>query len=143
MIIVNAKREITIFSVHLIMADKTSIPFDFVLEKLITLGPIVKPMFGCHAIYVKEKIVLIVRKKGNSTEDNGVWIATTREHHTSLKIVFPSLRSIKIFGEKDSGWQIIPEEAIDFEESVTTACEMILKNDSRIGKIPKQKKKKI
>lgn len=125
------------------MGDKKSIPFDFVLEKLITLDPVVKPMFGCHAIYIKEKIVLIVRKKGNSTEDNGVWIATTREHHPSLKIVFPSLRSIKIFGEKDSGWQIIPEVANDFEESVTTACEMILKNDSRIGKIPKKKKKKI
>jgi hypothetical protein len=34
-------------------------------------------MFGCLAIYVKDKIVLILRDKRASTADNGVWLATT------------------------------------------------------------------
>jgi hypothetical protein len=118
------------------------IPFDFVLEKLERLEPSVKPMFGCHAVYVKEKIVLILRRKETPHEDNGVWVATTSEHHASLKKDFPSLRGIGVFGTEKSGWQILPMEADDFEESVMKACELILKNDQRIGKIPKSKKKK-
>jgi hypothetical protein len=117
------------------------IPFQFVLEKLNRIDPIVKPMFGCHAVYVREKIVLILRQKENAESDNGVWIATSHEHHASLKKDFPSLRSIQVFGE-NGGWQIIPEDADDFEESVFRVCELILKNDPRLGKIPKAKKKK-
>lgn len=98
-------------------------------------------MFGCHAIYVSNKIVLILRKKENDV-DNGVWVATTTDHHESLRKIFPSMRSIKLFGEGESGWQVIPWDADDFEESVNLACDLILKNDPRIGKIPKPKKKK-
>jgi hypothetical protein len=118
-----------------------AIPFDFVLEKLFGLEPVVKPMFGCHAIYVKDKIVLVVRKKSEASFDNGVWIATSREHHESLRNEFPSLRSISIFGSEETGWQNIPEDASDFEESAMHACELILKNDQRIGKVPKKKRK--
>ena len=98
-------------------------------------------MFGCHAIYVREKIVLILRKKENDLHDSGVWLATTPDHHKSLKEKFPSMRPVGIFGATSS-WQNIPMEADDFEESVLTACEMILKNDPRIGKVPKPKKRK-
>jgi len=118
-----------------------SIPFDFVLEQLFALEPVVKPMFGCHGIYIKDKIVLVVRKKSAETFDNGVWIATSRDHHASLRRDFPSLRSISIFGKRETEWQNIPEDATDFEESVMRACELILKNDLRIGKVPEKKKK--
>lgn len=97
-------------------------------------------MFGCHAIYVGDKIVLILRKKDNDIHDSGVWVATTAEHHKSLKAIFPSIRSIRLFGTRPSSWQNIPMEADDFEESVLTACEMIMKNDARIGKVPSLKK---
>lgn len=97
-------------------------------------------MFGCHAIYLEEKIMLILRKKENFQRDNGVWVATTHIHHQSLKNDFPSLRPIGIFGIKDSAWQNLPEEAADFEESVMNVCEKILKNDIRIGKVPSKKK---
>jgi hypothetical protein len=116
-------------------------PFQFVLEELDKLNPTVKPMFGCHAIYIGPKIVIIVRKKEDGDVDNGVWIATTEEHHASLKSIFPSLRNITIFGEKKSSWQILPEDSPDFEESAFRACELILKGDPKIGKIPKPKKK--
>jgi hypothetical protein len=118
------------------------IAFDFVIEQLERLNPVVKPMFGCHAIYVKNKIVLILRKKDADDPDNGVWLATTPEHHASLKKDFPSMRSIELFGKKETSWQILPSDADDFEESVMKACEFIFKQDPRIGKIPKEKKKK-
>jgi hypothetical protein len=119
-----------------------SIPFDFVLEKIDRIRPVAKPMFGCFAVYSNDKILLILRKKEGGDPDNGVWVATTREHHQSLKREFKSLRSIKIFGEKDSSWQNLPEDSDDFEESVSKVCDLILKGDPRIGKIPKPKNRK-
>lgn len=116
-------------------------PFSFAIENLFAADPIVKPMFGAHAIYVGEKIVLILRDKKDN--DSGVWIATTVEHHASLKKEFPNMRSIQLFGTGVSGWQLLPIDADDFETSVNRACELILKRDERIGKIPKPKKKKI
>jgi hypothetical protein len=118
------------------------IPFDFVVERLHKLSPQVRPLFGCHAVYINEKIVLALRKKNNSEEDNGVWIATTSEHHSSLRKDFPSIRSIKIFGVENSGWQVLPQQADDFEESAMKLCDLIISMDVRIGKIPKKKKKK-
>jgi hypothetical protein len=113
-----------------------TIPFNFVLENLHSASPVVKPMFGCHSVYIGNKIVLALRDKDD--EDSGVWIGTTNEHQESLKKDFPSMRSIKIFGPGTSGWQILPKDADDFETSVNHLCDLILKNDSRIGKIPKK-----
>lgn len=118
---------------------KNSIPYDFVFEALGNTAYRTKPMFGAHAVYVGEKIVLILRQKDNNQEDNGVWLATIPENHSSLLKTFPSMRSIKLFGPGSTGWQILPEDADDFEESVITACILIKKNDPRIGKIPKTK----
>ena len=46
-------------------------------------------------------------------------------------------------GKGETGWQMIHEDADDFEEAVTRVCWMILKGDERVGKIPKARKKKI
>jgi hypothetical protein len=64
------------------------IPHAFVLDAISTLSPYTRPMFGCLAIYVKDKIVLILRDKPKSTADNGVWLATTQEHDQSLRRSF-------------------------------------------------------
>ena len=122
------------------MKSSRTIPFDFVLEQLEPLSPITRPMFGCTALYVGEKIMLMLRSKKEGGEDNGVWLATTSEHHESLKQEFPSMRSIGIFGPQPSGWQVLPSSAQDFESSVARACDLILSGDKRIGKIPKQKR---
>ena len=45
-------------------------------------------------------------------------------------------------GKGETGWQMIHEDADDFEEAVTRVCRMILKGDERVGKIPKARKKK-
>jgi hypothetical protein len=93
-------------------------------------------MFGCLAIYVKDKIVLILREKPKSTADNGVWLATTQEHHQSLWREFPNMRSIQVLGKGVTGWQVLPVDAPDFESAALRACDLVLAGDRRIGKIP-------
>ena len=90
-------------------------------------------MFGCLAVYVGEKIVLILRDKPARPADNGVWLATTKEHHQSLRREFPNMRSIQLLGKKVTGWQVLPADARDFEEAALRACELILNGDPRIG----------
>jgi hypothetical protein len=93
-------------------------------------------MFGCLAVYVKEKIVLVLRDKLKNTADNGVWLATTEEHHASLRREFPNMRSITVLGKAVTGWQVLPADAPDFEEAALRACELIVAGDLRIGKVP-------
>ena len=120
---------------------KKAIPFNFVIENLFAANPIVKPMFGAYAVYVENKIVLILRDKDDV--DSGVWLATNSEYHDSLKKDFPSMRTIELFGSGVSSWQIIHKDEDDFETSVNLACDLILKGDNRIGRIPKPKKSKL
>jgi hypothetical protein len=117
-------------------------PHEFVLEALDVLSPRTNPMFGCLAVYVKEKIVLILRDKPTQKQDNGVWLATTAEHHESLRLEFPNMRSVRVLGKGLTGWQILPADAPDFEESAVRAAELIAERDPRIGKIPKPKRKR-
>jgi hypothetical protein len=112
------------------------IPHAFVLDAIASLSPYIRPMFGCLAIYVKDKIVLILRDKPTNSADNGVWLATTEEHHRSLRCEFPGMRSIQVLGRKVTGWQVLPVDAPDFESSALRACELVLAGDARIGKIP-------
>ena len=119
---------------------RKAITHEFVLEALACLAPRTNPMFGCLAVYVKEKIVLILRDKPSSPVDNGVWLATTEEHHQSLRHDFPRMRSIKLLGKKVSGWQVLPVDAPDFEEAARLACELILAGDPRIGKVPGERR---
>ncbi len=116
-------------------------PFEFVLEELDSLSPYTKPMFGCTAVYADDRILLVLRERPTAPEDNGIWIATTREHHESLRAEFPSMRSIGVLaGGGETGWQILPADSDDFEDSVMRACALIRAGDARIGKIPKRKK---
>ncbi len=116
------------------------IPHEFVLDAIASLAPRTHSMFGCLAVYVKNKIVLILRDKVDNTEDNGVWLATTDEHHESLRREFPSMRSIQVFGSGTTGWQVLPAEHEDFEQAALRACELIVAGDPRIGKIPGAKR---
>jgi hypothetical protein len=121
---------------------KKAVPHSFVLEALEALRPRTNPMFGCLAVYVGPKIVLVLRDKPGG-KDNGVWLATTREHHESLREEFPNMRSIGVLGGgKETGWQILPADAPDFEEAVLRACELVIASDPQIGKVPKPKAKR-
>lgn len=98
-------------------------------------------MFGCTAVYIGDKIVLILREKPSEPKSNGVWIATTREHHAALKKDFPSLCSISVLGPGETGWQMIRASDPDFEAHAEKICELVRRGDPRIGKIPERKKR--
>lgn len=98
-------------------------------------------MFGCLAVYVGEKIMLVLRDKPSNPADNGVWLATTCEHHESLGREFPNMRSIRLLGKEVTGWQVLPVDSKDFESATLRACELIKVGDPRIGKVPGTKKK--
>jgi hypothetical protein len=114
-----------------------SVPHSFILEALDPASPHTRPMFGCLAVYIGDRIVCVLRDKRNETaDDDGMWLATTREHHASLRHDFPNMRSIRVLGETVTSWQILPVDAPDFEETAMRACEFILAGDPRIGKVP-------
>src|SRR5580700_1054266 len=96
--------EDTLFAIR----QRKAVPHEFVLDAIAALSPATRSMFGCLAVYVADKIVLILRDKGDSTADNGVWLATTKEHHESLRREFPNMRSIQAFGTNVTGWQMLP-----------------------------------
>jgi hypothetical protein len=116
-------------------------PFGFVLDEIADLHPWTRPMFGCVAVYVEEKIVFCLRDKKDSPRDNGVWLATTKEHHASLRRELRSMRSIAVLGVAVTGWQVLPATSTDFEESVLRACALVRAGDPRIGKVPKARRR--
>jgi len=116
--------------------QRKAVPHEFVLDAIAALSPETRSMFGCLAVYVQDKIVLILRDKREGTTDNGVWLATTEEHHQSLRQEFPNMRSIQVFRKKVTAWQVLPADAKDFEQAALRACELVLAGDPRIGKVP-------
>lgn len=120
--------------------------YSFVLEELQSLlSPDrlrVRAMFGSHALYVDEKIVFMLRGKGD--RDDGVWVALSSvEHVPSLRKAFPSLRMIEMFQQKAFGdWLNLPASEDGFEEAAFDLCRLVGKRDARIGKIPKARKKR-
>jgi len=110
-------------------------PHQFVLDALASLSPRTRPMFGCLAVYVGNKIVLILRDKPAAPADNGVWLATTEQHHESLRREFPNMRSIQVLRKIVTRWQLLPADAPDFEDAALHACDLVLARDPRIGKL--------
>lgn len=127
------------------MPRTNNIPFYFVIDALMPVEPRVRPFFGCYSVYVGDKIIFVLRDKKTHTDCNGVWIATGHEHHKALRKVLPSMCSVTVLNDgagTDTGWQMIRADDDDFESLVIKACELVLKGDARIGKVPKPKKKK-
>ena len=104
---------------------RPAVAHEFVLDALGSVAPTTRLMFGCLAVYVADKIVLILRERDDSQVDNGVWLATSAEHHASLQRQLPSMRSIRIFGSGVTNWQVIPSDAVDFERAALRACALI------------------
>src|SRR5438067_13015122 len=53
---------------------RRSTPYPFILEALAPLEPEVRPMFSGFAVYVADKMVLMLRDSLKHPEDNGVWL---------------------------------------------------------------------
>jgi len=121
---------------HIGARQRKVVPHEFVLDAIAPLSPQTRPMFGCLAVYIEDKIVLILRDKQNNPADNGVWLATTKDHHQSLRRELPNMRSVRVFKKEVTDWQVLPTDAPDFEEAALHACELIIARDPRIGKTP-------
>ncbi|MDF2430588.1 MAG: hypothetical protein JWP44_219 [Mucilaginibacter sp.] len=111
------------------------IPFDFVFDYLPS-DIIVKKMFGMHYIYLGKKIIVILHKRNNQSELNGIWVATSKDYHENLKNNIPELSAFFIAGDERHGdWLLLPEHAEDFEGAAIKVCEMISHGDPAIGKL--------
>ena len=87
-------------------------------------------MFGVDSFYYKEKIVFALRKKEESIEDNGIWIASKIEHHEVLKGLIKDLRHIKMYGIKS--WLLLPEDSDYFEQGVLKIAELIKEQNIQV-----------
>jgi hypothetical protein len=104
-----------------------------VLDAIAPLSPYTRPMLGCLAVYVDDQIVLVLRHKPTNTSDNGVWLATTREPHNSLRRQFPNMRPFRHGGKPVTSWQVLPADALDFETAARPACELVVAGDAGIS----------
>jgi len=112
------------------------IPFDFVFDYL-PPNVISKSMFGMQYIYLNKKIMIILRKAKKNVGMNGIWVATSGEHHQSLEKEIPAMTGFVLDnGEMhDSNWRLIREDHDDFETAAIKVCELISHGDPRIGKL--------
>jgi hypothetical protein len=122
------------------ISAKKKIPFAFALEEIDALSPVIKSMFGGVIVYIGEKMALFLYDGEKLPRLNGVSLATTPEHYRSLALEFSSTRDAEPQKIGEHPWLHIPAEAVDFEEQVLNACELILNGDPRIGRTPDEKK---
>lgn len=121
---------------------KTSkpVPFEFVLDRLASLSPHTKPMFGCIAVYLGERIVMVLRDKGPSDADNGVWLAFEPEREAEVSSAFPRLQAIEVFSGSVRGWRKLSSRSPEFEDDVLEACRRLSVGDALLGKVPGRRK---
>src|SRR5690242_18906868 len=117
------------------------IPYEFIVDHLIDVDASIKPMFGHHAVYVGDKIVLFLIDRPDEP-DNGVCLATTADSIPLLQPEFPNLRHLYSYGPTATDWRLLPADSDDFEASVVRACELICQRDPRIGREPKSGRRK-
>jgi hypothetical protein len=123
--------------------SKAKPPYPFVLEALAPLNPEVRRMFSGFAVYVGKRLPLILRDHAKSPQDNGLWLVLSDgvdPADASLRQDFPSIRSIQILGNKIGHWLLIPSDSVDFEMTSLHACDLILRHDPRIGRIPQSRR---
>ncbi|MFP5227207.1 MAG: hypothetical protein ACLGXA_06215 [Acidobacteriota bacterium] len=122
---------------------KAKPPFPFVLEALEPLHPEVRRMFSGFAVYVDDRIVCMLRDHVQSPQDNGLWMVLAEgidPADKSLRREFPSLRKIQLLGGMIAHWLLIPADGADFEREAEHACELLLRRDPRLGRVPKSRK---
>jgi hypothetical protein len=114
-------------------------PHAFVLDALTPMNPEVRRMFSGFAVYLGDRIVCMLRDHPKSPKDNGVWLVLSESvdpADAKLRREFPSLRRIELLGDKIGHWLLIPSDSPGFEKEALHACDLLLKRDARIGRIP-------
>jgi hypothetical protein len=115
----------------------SQIPFDFVFDYLPD-SIVVKKMFGMHYIYLGRKLMLMLRKRNNEPGMNGIWVATNKKHHQSLKADAPGLAPLFIDDDWHSNWLQLKDDDEVFEDAVIKVCELISRGDPRLGRFTKK-----
>jgi hypothetical protein len=126
----------------IVKPKRKSAPYPFILEALTPLGPEVRPMFSGFAVYLGDKIVLMLRDSPKQPEDNGVWLVFSEAANLTdagIRRDFPSLRLIGLLGGKIAHWRLIPADSPTFESEALHACELLLKHDARFGRVPQSR----
>jgi hypothetical protein len=123
--------------------SKTKPPHLFVLDALTPLNPEVRRMFSGFAVYVGNRLLLMLRDHAKSPQDNGLWVVLSEgvdPADASLRQDFPSIRSIQMLGNKIGHWLLIPSDSGDFEIAALHARDLILRHDPRFGRIPQTRR---
>lgn len=94
-----------------------------------------KKMFGCEAIYLHGRQVLLLAASDEPW--NGMLVCTSREHHEPLIADFPHLQSHSVLGK----WLYISQSHSAFEETALDVGAQALKGDRRLGIEPGTRKK--
>ena len=118
-------------------------PHSFIVEALAPLNPEVRRLFSGFSVYVGNRLVLMLRDHTKSARDNGVWLILsegTDPTDDGLRREFPSLRPIELLGDKIRHWLVIPTDSPDFEKESLHACDLLLRHDVRLGRIPQSKR---
>ncbi len=118
-------------------------PHSFVLEALEPLNPEVRRVFSGFGVYVGDRLVLMLRDHAKSARDNGVWLVLsegTDPDVQRLRREFPSIRSIELLGNKIGHWLVIPSDSPDFEKEALHACDLLLRRDARLGRVPQSRR---
>lgn len=126
---------------------KAKPPFPFVLEALEPLQPEVRRMFSGFAVYSGDLLVCMLRDSAKGPRDNGVWVVLAEgvdpaggSEIRGLKREFPSLRRIELLGGAIGHWLLIPSDGKDFEGEAGRFCELLLRRDARLGRVPQSRR---
>ncbi|MEP6671078.1 MAG: hypothetical protein ABJF10_18100 [Chthoniobacter sp.] len=95
-----------------------------------------RSMFGCKAVYLDGKIVVVFCTKAEPW--CGMLVCTDREHHPSLTAEFSELVSHPILGK----WLYLSESHDRFDRLAERIVRLALKHDPRVGVVPALKKKR-
>lgn len=126
----------------IVKPKRKSPPYEFILAALEPLSPEVRRMFSGFAVYVGDRIVCMLREHTKSPQDNGMWLVlseSTSPADATLRKEFPSLRRIELLEGKISHWLLIPSDSPTFEQEALHACDLLLRRDARLGRVPKSR----
>jgi len=93
-----------------------------------------KRMFGCLAIYLHGRMVLLMAE--GEEPWNGLLVPTGHQFHASLMKEFKDIVQHPVLKK----WLYLPEDTEDFESAASEIVHAIEMNDPRFGVEPKEKK---
>lgn len=99
-------------------------------------GFALRTMFGAKAVYLDGRMVAAFCTKAEPWR--GLLVCTEREHHEELRAEFPALAPHPIL----SKWLYLSEASDAFEATAQKIIRLAAAGDSRIGIVPRPKKKR-